>query len=62
MGVFYRKDRLELLYSGNFWLSETPEQPGRCISRFQGYTAQRSNRLDPFSRQPKTGLIRHTHG
>lgn len=28
MGVFYRKDRLELLASGNFWLSETPEIPG----------------------------------
>jgi endonuclease/exonuclease/phosphatase family metal-dependent hydrolase len=28
MGVFYLKDRLELLDSGNFWLSETPEQPG----------------------------------
>jgi endonuclease/exonuclease/phosphatase family metal-dependent hydrolase len=28
MGVFYRRDRLKLLDSGNFWLSETPEQPG----------------------------------
>jgi len=28
MGVFYRKDKLELLESGNFWLSETPEKPG----------------------------------
>jgi endonuclease/exonuclease/phosphatase family metal-dependent hydrolase len=28
MGVFYRKDRLELVDSGNFWLSETPETPG----------------------------------
>ncbi|MBI5280742.1 MAG: endonuclease/exonuclease/phosphatase family protein [Candidatus Solibacter usitatus] len=28
MGVFYRKDRLTLLDSGNFWLSETPERPG----------------------------------
>jgi endonuclease/exonuclease/phosphatase family metal-dependent hydrolase len=28
MGVFYRKDRLRLVNSGNFWLSETPEQPG----------------------------------
>ena len=27
MGVFYRKDRLELVDSGNFWLSETPETP-----------------------------------
>lgn len=28
MGVFYRKERLRLLDSGNFWLSETPETPG----------------------------------
>jgi endonuclease/exonuclease/phosphatase family metal-dependent hydrolase len=28
MGVFYRKDSLELLNSGNFWLSETPDKPG----------------------------------
>jgi endonuclease/exonuclease/phosphatase family metal-dependent hydrolase len=28
MGVFYRKDRLELSASGNFWLSETPDEPG----------------------------------
>ncbi len=28
MGVFYRKDKLRLTDSGNFWLSETPEKPG----------------------------------
>jgi endonuclease/exonuclease/phosphatase family metal-dependent hydrolase len=28
MGVFYRKSSLELLQSGNFWLSETPDVPG----------------------------------
>lgn len=28
MGVFYRKDRLRVLESGNFWLSDTPEVPG----------------------------------
>ena len=28
MGVFYRKQRLELLQSGNFWLSEKPDEPG----------------------------------
>jgi len=28
MGVFYRKDRLRLLDSGDFWLSPTPEKPG----------------------------------
>ena len=25
--IFYKKDRLELLDSGNFWLSETPDRP-----------------------------------
>lgn len=28
MGVFYRTDRLKLLQSGNFWLSDTPDVPG----------------------------------
>ncbi|NML06610.1 endonuclease/exonuclease/phosphatase family protein [Sphingomonas sp. G-3-2-10] len=28
MGVFYRRDRLKILDSGNFWLSDTPEVPG----------------------------------
>jgi endonuclease/exonuclease/phosphatase family metal-dependent hydrolase len=28
MGVFYRKNRLRVLDSGNFWLSDTPEVPG----------------------------------
>ena len=28
MGVFYRRDRLDLLTMGNFWLSETPDVPG----------------------------------
>jgi len=28
MGVFYRKDRLRIRESGNFWLSDTPEVPG----------------------------------
>jgi endonuclease/exonuclease/phosphatase family metal-dependent hydrolase len=28
MGVFYRADRLRVLQSGNFWLSDTPEKPG----------------------------------
>jgi endonuclease/exonuclease/phosphatase family metal-dependent hydrolase len=26
--IFYRADRFELLHSGTFWLSPTPEQPG----------------------------------
>lgn len=28
MGVFYRREALRLLDSGDFWLSDTPEQPG----------------------------------
>jgi len=28
MGVFYRRDRLRLVRSGNFWLSNTPDVPG----------------------------------
>lgn len=28
MGVFYKKDKLRLVESGNFWLSEKPEEPG----------------------------------
>lgn len=27
--VFYKKDKFELLDSGNFWLSETPDVPGK---------------------------------
>lgn len=28
MGVFYRRDRLRVLASGNFWFSDTPQVPG----------------------------------
>lgn len=28
MGVFYRRDRLSVVESGNFWLSDTPDVPG----------------------------------
>ncbi len=28
MGVFYRTDRLKVLASGDFWLSDTPDVPG----------------------------------
>ena len=47
--IFYKTDRLRLLDSGNFWLSETPDRPGLgwdavCIrictwGRFAGQTA-----------------------
>ncbi len=29
IGIFYRKDRFEVRESGMFWLSETPDRPGR---------------------------------
>ena len=28
MGVFYRKDRLKVIESGDFWLSDTPDVAG----------------------------------
>ena len=28
MGVFYRTDRLRVIDSGNYWLSDTPDKPG----------------------------------
>ncbi len=32
MGVFYDKSRLEVLESGNFWFSDTPDKPGSMIA------------------------------
>ncbi len=37
--IFYRKARLKVLDSGNFWLSETPEKPGK------GWDATCCNRI-----------------
>ncbi|RYU97150.1 endonuclease/exonuclease/phosphatase family protein [Emticicia agri] len=37
--IFYRKDRFKVLKSGNFWLSETPEKPGK------GWDATCCNRI-----------------
>ena len=47
--IFYKKDRLRLLDTGNFWLSETPDRPGlgwdaACVrictwGKFAGQTA-----------------------
>ncbi|ARS42895.1 endonuclease [Sphingobacteriaceae bacterium GW460-11-11-14-LB5] len=37
--VFYRKDRFKLLKSGDFWLSESPDQPGK------GWDATCCNRI-----------------
>ncbi len=37
--IFYRKDRFKLLESGDFWLSETPDKPGK------GWDAKCCNRI-----------------
>jgi endonuclease/exonuclease/phosphatase family metal-dependent hydrolase len=37
--IFYRKDRFKVLQSGNFWLSETPDKPGK------GWDATCCNRI-----------------
>jgi endonuclease/exonuclease/phosphatase family metal-dependent hydrolase len=37
--IFYKKDRFEILNSGNFWLSETPDKPGK------GWDATCCNRI-----------------
>lgn len=37
--IFYRKDRFKLLENGDFWLSETPEKPGK------GWDATCCNRI-----------------
>lgn len=37
--IFYRKDRFRLLQSGDFWLSETPDKPGK------GWDATCCNRI-----------------
>ena len=52
--IFYKKDQLTLLDSGNFWLSETPEKPGlgwdaACIrictwGKFQVNAKKKKNR------------------
>jgi endonuclease/exonuclease/phosphatase family metal-dependent hydrolase len=37
--IFYKKDRFKVLLSGDFWLSETPEKPGK------GWDATCCNRI-----------------
>ena len=37
--IFYKKDRFKLIESGDFWLSETPEKPGK------GWDAKCCNRI-----------------
>lgn len=46
--IFYKKDRFQLLQSGNFWLSETPEKPGKgwdatCCNRICSWAKFKDN-------------------
>ena len=41
--IIYKKDRFQILESGNFWLSETPDKPGKgwdatCCNRICSWT------------------------
>ena len=42
--IFYRKSRLRLLQTGDFWLSETPDRPGK------GWDATCCNRICTWAR------------
>lgn len=42
--IFYKKDRFTLLESGDFWLSETPDKPGK------GWDATCCNRIASWAR------------
>jgi endonuclease/exonuclease/phosphatase family metal-dependent hydrolase len=42
--IFYRKDRFKVLDSGDFWLSETPDVPGK------GWDATCCNRISSWAR------------
>jgi len=49
--VFYKKDRFEVLESGNFWLSETPDVPGKgwdatCCNRICSWAKFREKNTD----------------
>jgi endonuclease/exonuclease/phosphatase family metal-dependent hydrolase len=49
--IVYKKDRFEILESGNFWLSETPDVPGK------GWDATCCNRICSWAKfkEKKTG-------
>ncbi|QJD77204.1 endonuclease/exonuclease/phosphatase family protein [Spirosoma rhododendri] len=42
--IFYKKDRFDLLTTGDFWLSETPDKPGK------GWDATCCNRICTWAR------------
>jgi len=46
--IFYKKDRFRLLASGDFWLSETPDKPGKgwdatCCNRICSWVKLKDN-------------------
>jgi len=47
--IFYKKDRFEILESGNFWLSETPDTPGK------GWDATCCNRICSWAKFKEKG-------
>ena len=51
--IFYKKDRFEILESGNFWLSETPDTPGK------GWDATCCNRICSWAKfkEKKSGKM-----
>lgn len=61
--IFYKKDRLQLLDHGDFWLSETPEKPGlgwdaACIrictwGKFSAKVLDLNQRRGLFNRGPR---------
>ena len=61
--IFYKKDKLQLLKHGDFWLSETPEKPGlgwdaACIrictwGKFSAKVPDLNQRRGLFNRRPR---------
>ena len=61
--IFYKKDKLQLLNHGDFWLSETPEKPGlgwdaACIrictwGKFSAKVPDLNQRRGLFNRRPR---------
>lgn len=58
MGVFYRKDRLQLIEQGQFWLSETPDVPG---SQSWNMSLPRMVTWGLFERKGKRFYLLNTH-
>jgi len=61
--IFYKKDRFKPVQSGNFWLSETPDKPGKgwdatCCNRIPSCVPKSSNswkRIRPLTSSFRLG-------